>query len=299
MLSPITPQEHYPELAKAIGLPDVYLKREDLHPLGSHKGRSIPVMIDHYYRNGDRNFVISSSGNAALAAALYIQGLNKKNAGNASALTNLGIFVGNHVNKHKLEKLRAIAQADSCIRVLIKERPIQALTLATQEGARSLRQSTDPMALTGYASLAAELSSIKNLSAVFIATSSGTTAQALASYFLDNKMPVQVHIVQTSSCHPMSDEFETYSGPDELSIADAIVNQSALRKAALIPLLKKSQGFGSVASNDEITTAQELVLKHTGLNISTNSALSVAGAMQAAMSDKEIKGAVVCILGGE
>ena len=74
-LQMITPQEPFPALAKAVGLTDIYLKREDLHTYGSHKGRSIPVMIDHYLKEGSKNFAISSSGNAALAAALYVKEL--------------------------------------------------------------------------------------------------------------------------------------------------------------------------------------------------------------------------------
>ena len=31
---------------------DLYFKREDLHPYGSHKGRSITVMIDIYIKEG-------------------------------------------------------------------------------------------------------------------------------------------------------------------------------------------------------------------------------------------------------
>ena len=72
-VDPVTPLEAYPKLAKAIGVNRLYFKREDLHPYGSHKGRSIPVMIDKYFKAGDRRFANSSSGNAALAAAKYIK----------------------------------------------------------------------------------------------------------------------------------------------------------------------------------------------------------------------------------
>ena len=54
-----TPLEAYPKLAKAIGVNELYFKREDLHPYGSHKGRSIPVMIDHYLKAGERRFAIA------------------------------------------------------------------------------------------------------------------------------------------------------------------------------------------------------------------------------------------------
>ncbi|MEK7641441.1 MAG: PLP-dependent lyase/thiolase [Patescibacteria group bacterium] len=293
-----TPLETYPQLASKIGLSGLYFKREDLHPYGSHKGRSIPVMIDHYYKNGDRSFAISSSGNSALAAALHIATLPD---------TKLDVFVGNHIAEHKLEKLHTAASsagdsASARIRILRKERPLQALMQATHEGARSLRQSTDDLALVGYTSLAEELieaSAKAAIGAVFIGTSSGTTAQALAHYFGSKQSSIQVHIVQTSSCHPMTDGFDTYDGPDELSLADAIVDQVAHRKPKLIPLIEQTGGAGWVATNEDIEAAQQYARDYANLEISTNSALSVAGAMKAAYTGYEIDGAVVCMICGD
>jgi threonine dehydratase len=253
-------------------------------------------MIDHYYANGDSAFAISSSGNAALAAALHVKHLAEVNPLEVSPPITLDIFVGNHIDQEKLKKLKALE--NDHIRVLTKERPLQALTLASQEGIRSLRQSTDDEALVGYESLAQELAEMKDIGAVFIGTSSGTTAQALSAYFSKNKLPIQVHIVQTSSCHPIGDAFGLYEGPEEPSIADAIVGQVAHRKSALVPLIQKTGGFGWTATNEDIETALELTEKYAGLNISTNSALSVAGAMKAVYAGYEIKGAVVCLICG-
>ena len=231
----VTPHEQYSKMGTALGRDDLYFKREDLHPYGSHKGRSIPVMIDHYYKRGDRHFAISSSGNAALAAALHIKELPD---------ATLDIFVGNNIMSHKLDKVRGVAQGVSRIQIQTKERPLQALAEAMTNGARSLRQSTDDFALTGYETLAREIAAIPKVGAVFIGTSSGTTAQALAQYFLKEKLPVQVHIVQTSSCHPMSESFAACEAEEEPSVADAIVDRTALRKPALIPLIKKTGGAG-------------------------------------------------------
>lgn len=293
----MTPIEHYPELAKILGLSDIYFKREDLHKYGSHKGRSIPIMIDHYFKAGDRRFAISSSGNAALAAALYIRELNE----NSNDSIDLDIFVGKNISPLKLEKLKNVAanSKGEHIRILIKEHTLQALNQAVEDGWRSLRQSTDDIALIGYKSLAEELSTIKNAGALFIGTSSGTTAQALAQHFLDKKMPIQVHIVQTSSCHPIIDEFEPYDGNNDKSIADAIVSLTSKRKSALIPLINETGGYGWTASNEEIETAIELVQKHTNLKISNNSALSIVGAMQAIYRDWEIDGSVICLICGD
>lgn len=294
-----TPLEQYRKLAEAIGVPDLYFKREDLHPYGSHKGRSIPVMIEHYLKSGDSRFAISSSGNAALAAALYVRKSNdrRKAADGKEKLIDLDILIGQHAAPHKAARLKELT--DDHIRVTVKERPLQALSEAIKEGARSLRQSTDDTALIGYESLAAELVEIKSACAVFLGTSSGTTAQALAYYFTKNKSPIQVHIVQTSSCHPLSDSFESYDGSDEPSTADAIVDKTAHRKDVLIPLIEKTGGRGWVATNDDIKAAQELTLKHAGLDISANSALSVAGVMKATSIGWKFHGAVVCLICGE
>jgi len=298
----LTPLEKYDELGSKIGFSGLYFKREDLHPYGSHKGRSIPIMMDHYYKNGDREFAISSSGNAALAAAIHAQKLGD---------IKLDIFVGNHVSPKKLERIRTIeAKSAGNIRIMIKERPLQALTQVAQEGVRSLRQSTDDEALVGYKSLAEELvesfidkksknAQTNKISAVFIGTSSGTTAQALAQCFLDNKLPIQIHIVQTSSCHPLAEKFDAYDGPDERSTADAITDITGHRKLALIPLIEKTGGRGWIATNEDIQAAQELAEKNTGLQISTNSALSVVGAMKAVYVGHKIDGAVVCMICGE
>jgi threonine dehydratase len=288
----LTPHQEYAELAETLGFSGLYFKREDLHPYGSHKGRSIPVMIDEYYTLGDRRFALSSSGNAALAAGLYIKELNSKNKEKAE----LDIFVGTKVDAAKLARLKKLT--DDHVRVLTKERPLQALTLATQEGVRSLRQSTDDLALKGYTALAEELLQIPDLGAVFLGTSSGTTAQALAQYFTSEKLPVQVHIVQTSSCHPISDAFETYEGPEEKSIADAITDITAQRKNKLARLIEESKGYGWFATNEEIRAAQTLTKKHADLAISTNSALAVVGAMQAGYRGYEIEGAVACLICG-
>lgn len=291
----MTPLENYPELAKILGVKDLYFKREDLHPYGSHKGRSLPLMIEHYYDKGDRNFAISSSGNAGIASALYITEFNNKNDDKIS----LDVLVGPLVNQKKLSALKNLAQnSKEKIRILTKERPLQALAQLIEEGKRSLRQSTDDTALLGYETLAEELSKTQNLSAIFIGTSSGTTAEALADYFSKENLKVQIHAVQTSSCHPLSDQFENYDGPSEKSLADAIVSKTSQRINKLIPLIKNSGGYCWTATNEDILTAKKLTLEHTGQDISNNSALSIAGIMLAKYRDWDIPGPVVAMICG-
>ncbi len=290
----ITRHEAYPKLAKALEMKSIFFKREDLNPYGSHKGRSIPTMIDLYIDKGINHFAISSSGNAALAAAIHIEKINKDQLNKII----LDILVGQRINTKKLRKLEQFK--NQYIHVTMHDRPLQTLfTITKDPKVIALRQSTDDTALLGYKELARELLEIQDLNAVFIGTSSGTTAQALSEYFYAQNRKVEIHIVQTSSCYSMADSFVDNEGPEEQSIADAIVDHGAIRKNILIKLIEKNGGSGWIASNDQIISAQEITKINTDLLISTNSALSVAGLMQAVYTGKTWNGSVVCIICGD
>lgn len=290
----ITRNEEYPKLAKALEMSKLFFKREDLHPYGSHKGRSIPVMVDKYIHDGIKHFAVSSSGNAALAAAHHIERLNKDKQLNIV----LDILVGQHITKKKLGKLEQFK--DSFIKVTMHDRPLQTLfNIVKDPSIKALRQSNDDTALIGYKSLGEELLEIKDIKAVFIGTSSGTTAQALAEYFKSVNQSIEIHVVQTSSCHGIASDFVDDPLIDEVSIADAIVDQTAIRKDVLRKLIEDCGGSGWIVSNEQIEAAKEMTYKYTDVKISNNSALSVAGLMQAVYTGKAWDGSVVCMICGD
>ncbi len=290
----ITNHEEYQKLAKQLDIKSLYFKREDEHPYGSHKGRSIPTMIDIYMKEGFSHFAISSSGNAALAAVMYIKELNSKN----KSQILLDVLVGRHISSKKLDKLKRYE--NDCISITIHDRPVQTLFIKTRdENIKALRQSNDDNALIGYESLAQELVKIPKLEAIFIGSSSGTTAQALSEFFIKKNIKIETHIVQTSSCHPIADNFIKDEIIDEQSIADAIVDHTALRKDTLTELIIKTKGNAWIVSNEEIKSAQEITSRYTNLEISTNSALSVAGLMQAIYTSRTWTGSVACIICGD
>jgi len=292
--SSITPQTKEPRLAEALGISDLFLKREDLHPYGSHKGRSIPVMIDIKSAKGGRDFAISSSGNAALAAIRHIQRKNSQGAD-----LSLSVLVGENINPEKKAALVA-EMKDEHIELVASKRPLQMLLEKIQGEQRlSLRQSTDPSALVGYKALAEELALIPNLSAVFMGASSGTCAQALAQFFKSQRMLVAVHIVQTTQCFPIAGAFYDKHEGSQASIADAIVDKIAYRKDVLVPAVRNSGGSGWIASNKEIQRAQELIQEHSGVYTTPNGALGVAGLMKAIGHGIEFAGPVACIITGK
>ena len=258
----LTPQIKADKLAKKIGLKvDLYLKREDLHPLGSHKGRSLPLMINNYAAEGIKNFVISSSGNAALAAALHIKELNRLKHFSDYALT---ILVGKKIEKNKMAELEKLAEKN--IKIIKTTNPKQqALQMEKSGRGKNLRQSTDDEALVGYYELARELCEIKKLSAVFIPTSSGTTAEGLYEGFKKIGIHPQIHIVQTTACHPIVDILpkDSSSHPRSslgmTSMATAIVDKVAHRKNQLAEAIKNSHGQGWIATNEEIQNAIDIL----------------------------------------
>ena len=297
-----TPQLPVPKLAQALGLTtELWFKREDLHKHGSQKGRSIPLMIKEYYRQGIRKFIISSSGNAALSAIIDIQNHNLSKSKEPLSLT---IFVGEHIEPRKLDKLKK-AITDSHIKLEQTEyAKATALQLEKENpDTKYLRQSTDELALRGYLELAEELGKIPELFAVFIPTSSGTTAQGLALGFQKLTPPPQLHIVQTSSCHPIVDAIsppsEGGAGGGETSLASGIVDNVGHRKEALAEAVKASNGNGWIITNEEIKQAIEIVKKTTELTISGTSALSIAGLQKALKNGWKPTGTVVCLITGE
>ncbi len=299
----VTPNQKAPELAQHIGVPAIVLKREDLHPLGSHKGRSIPAMIEHYEQEGATKFALSSSGNAALAAIRYIT-IRPKIKPGAKQL-HLSVYVGNNINKKKLDVLTKEAAGNANITIRQVERPLQTLIASTKEGITPLRQSTDNVALQGYESLAQELTNIADLQAIFIGSSSGTTAEALANYLAEYDMPAEIHIVQTPDCHPIASTLNTKLGKPDLvatpqgaSVADAIVDIIGHRKEHVAHNILETGGSASIVTNEEIAIAQHIVRETEGLVISTNSALSVAGLIQQKKAGRTWNGTVVCLICG-
>lgn len=291
-----TPQLNHPKLNQALGVPELYLKREDLSQYGSHKGRSIPHMIKTYFDQGIRNFVISSSGNAALAA---IHTIAKHNKNNPSTPLSLKIFVGEKINQAKLENLKAVSNNLSAININQVKNPKQMAFQMDKDGkAKTLRQSNDDLALIGYHSLAEELNLIPNLEAIFVPTSSGTTAQALGEWFATHHPSVQIHIVQTTAVHPIAKEFDKQFTKQNESVAEAIVDNIAHRKDKVMEIIKKSNGSGWIASDEEINEAIKIVKETTEIEISPNSALSVAGLKKAIKLGYKFSGSVACLITG-
>jgi threonine dehydratase len=297
-----TPQKPIPQIQKDLNLKhEVWFKFENKHHFGSHKGRSIPVMIDEYAKLGKTSFSISSSGNAALAALRYIASHNKNKPGQNLKLV---IFVGQSIEKSKFEKLKS--ELVENIELKQVENPKQdCLKYSEKNNAIYLRASTDPLALNGYESLAEELSKIPDLAAVFVASSSGTSAEGIFKHFQKFGLNPEIHIVQTEFCHPLSNYYyENKHLPQvpssgKRSIADAIVDKVGRRKESISDLINFSGGFAWIVSEPEIENALAVCNEINGEHITANGALPIAGLKKAVSNGYNWQGPIVCIIGGD
>ncbi len=293
----ITPLEKYPDLDKYLNL-NIYLKREDLHPLMSHKGRSLPLMIKKYLQNNKNKFIISSSGNAALASIIFIKEQNFKKP---FLKLSLDIYVGKNIDKTKLNKIKKLIKNDPSFKIHQVEKPLYSAYQQQLKIKNSvlLRQSTDKNALKGYYKLAKELLKQQpKIKRIFIPSSSGTCAQGLGEYFLKHKQKIEIHIVQTTKINTLAKNFDKKFKKTSTSLATAIVDKIGFRQQELIKIIKQTNGHGWVINNTSLKQAEKIVHKTTNLQLSYNSLLSIAGLIKAQKSNWQLNGINVCLITG-
>lgn len=178
-----TPLQEVPELAAALGVPGLLVKREDLSPTGSHKARSLGLLISDLLSQGRRQAVISSSGNAAIAAAAYSK---------AAGIRTL-CLISPLIPRVKLEALLGHGAT-----VVASSRPVELLHHASHRwGLADLRASTHRLGPVAYRGIAAELAEAGRWIAVFTFANSGATALGLDQGFrlLGEESP-QLHVVE-------------------------------------------------------------------------------------------------------
>lgn len=244
------------------------IKDENYNPNGSFKDRSLAYQISSYLDRNIKDFVISSSGNAAISAAAYCE----------LAQAKLRIFVAEDVNALKYAKLQEIAKRYEGVTIeKHKQAKSAAIRYARETGAANLRGSQDDLAITGFKTIAYELSEqYPQLDAVFIPCSSGTSTLALALAFAEMQLPVKIFACQSSRIHPIAKAFVDDFEATETSLADAITDRVALRRDAVVKAIKESKGSGLIITDEELLAAKAL-LEQYGLDYSYNSLLGFAG----------------------
>ncbi len=218
---PLTPLEPAPELGARLGIEELWLKREDLSPDGSHKGRSAEWMLAELGSQGRSQAVVSSSGNAALALA--------RRAG-ANGVRLLAL-VSPLTPEVKLRRLLETGET-----VVASHHPVGLLHHAVDGwGLTDLRGSTNHGAPLAYRSLAGELAPAGPWSAVFVYSCSGATALGLCQGWQGHGTPPQVHPVEGAPGGELTRPW--YQGQPPLEPAQ--VGELGTRRSRLAPLLRR------------------------------------------------------------
>jgi threonine synthase len=262
---------------------NLLVKREDENPTGSLKDRGMAFLVSRAYFEGERNLVLSSSGNAAISAAQYCQ----------KAGINLEVFISERISPGKLEKIRSLgAETHSSLRPVS-----EAVKYARKKGYFNLRPSGNRFGPEGYQTIAYEiLENQGKIEDIFIPVSSGTALVGVVRGFEKMGLLPRIHLCQGAAVHPLAVIFDPNFIKEETSLASALVAKLTPLKSEILKVVKDSGGSGWIISNQEILAAQEK-LSGWGINTSAEGALALASYYKAKSSGFNIGKTVVLLTG--
>ncbi len=265
------------DLTPLINIDDLWFKREDTLLVGSVKERGIAYQLADAATLGEKELVISSSGNAALAAAAYCDLYNIK----------LTVFISAQTMPQKKESLLA-----SAAKVIITPKPLaHSLRYAQENKIRHLRQSRDEKAVWGCMSLGFELfeqlGQKLTQADIFLPVSSATTLvglgralQLLVQHSFMAQLP-RLHATQTVAINPIARAFVAIPNQPTsgLGLASALCAPQTPRKNEAVSLIKQSQGNGWIITEAEIAQTQQYLIAND-LNTSAEGAVACAAALK-------------------
>ncbi len=307
-----TPLDSFPEFARSIGLNSLYLKREDKNPTGSHKDRGLAYQISAHLQKGQDEFVISSSGNAAISAIKCVQKAGAK----------LHVYLSHNLPISKIERLNKTFEKEllsqhlfyigsdllyNNIAIHIVARPkVEAFRFAKKNNIPFIRGSTDEIASEGFKTIAFEIyEKVPEIDSIFIPCSSGTTAEGIYDGFqiIREELPEedswqipQLHIVQTAKVNTIAREFDKDFTETKTSLAQAIVDRVGHRKSEIIKHIIDTDGFGWVVSDEWIKKGTG-VLQSLGVNCSAEGGAAMGALLKALEKGWQIDNPVVVITG--
>lgn len=252
---------------------EVLLWREDLCPNGSHKDRSLAVQIAAYRQRGAKTVCLSSSGNAAIAAAAACR----------VAGIRLVAFVS---NKMAVGKLMPLSRYGA--HVVQSERAMSLCNeFCSAFAIPNLRPSVDDLALEGYKTLAFRAVELRlNADALVSYTTSGSTLlgifrgyDTLRNLGWAGRMPALV-AAQAGVGAAFAEAFGHEPAPDEhRSVIGDLGAKRSRRHGDVVRALRASGGGALWVADSAILAAREWLLDQ-GMNTSLESACAMAAAMR-------------------
>jgi threonine dehydratase len=265
-----TPLQADAALARWAGVDRLWVKREDLNPTGSHKDRGAARQIAACQERGHAVAVISSSGNAALAAAAR---------GSIAGVTVVALL------SPLTEPARAAAIRAAGGRVVVTTKPINfTLRLSRVCGWPDLRPSQSVEALEGFAGLGEELAvELAEGVALLGYASSGTTFQAVGAALREAGRGLPLHPVQAGLVNGLSREFGRPGDGRRSLVGDLGVKVSA-RAGEVVDLVRRSGGEAWWVDDASIAEAGQ-ALRASGHAVAPECWAALAGLRMAARED--------------
>ncbi|NOQ67978.1 pyridoxal-phosphate dependent enzyme [Patescibacteria group bacterium] len=290
----------------------LYFKREDENLAGSLKNRSLAYQVSLAKQNGEKELVISTSGNAGIAAAAYCQ----------EAGIKLYVFISPETEKAKIKEMQKYNS------IIIKSK--KAIRLANYLSAKykieNLRPSTNDSSIEGFKSIAFEIfENLGEVDAIFTFVTSGSSFVGIGrayKYLLENKeikkMP-RLHAVQSGEVfsvvelslrearvNAVSEKATQYQSTGQAPQSRTYTQNNNLpgklgikntrRKKEILELIKLSGGKGIYVNDQEVQDAKN-ILENNDIYTSLEGCASFAGVVKASKKNKFNK--IMCILSGK
>jgi threonine synthase len=276
------------------GVEHLYFKREDQNETGSLKGRSLAYQVSLNKQRGARALVISTSGNAGIAAAAYA-----KKAG-----IKIFVFISPDTESGK------VADIQKYDPIVIKSK--RAIRFANYVSAKykipNLRPSVDDDSIEGFKSIAFEIADeAGDVDAVFTFVTSGSSFVGMYRGFEAykqlgkiNKLP-RMYAVQSGEIFGVVEEFEDNGceiakheaqgsdvfppHPDPLLEGEGTRKagqfgiKDTRRKKEILNIINKTGGRGIYVSEIEVEKAKRLLFENK-IETSLEGCASFAGFMK-------------------
>ena len=307
-----TPLVRAARLADEIGLENLWLKREDLNPSGSHKDRGIAFQLSTLrHRDPELSMVvISSSGNAAIAAASY------------GSLAGLRVVtcLSPSTSETKLQRLRSLRAI-----VIPSNRPVAlAKSLASTLDIPNLRPSSDELSVEGFKTIGWELSEefariqasdtsiasaspVGSAQAIFSFASSGSSFVGIARALYPseesgreaisskNQLQPELHAVQGMGASPIAAHFDLARKDGELGDLGRLGAKKTRRMGEAVRAIRRSGGHAWAISDAEAKEAADLFLGN-GIEAAFEAAGALA-AIRRAAKERDLRSAILILTG--
>lgn len=120
-----------------------FIKREDLHLLGSHKHFGAEAQVKELLSSDEKTGVVSTSGNAGISLGYYAKNME----------VNLYVLTGEKCSPGKLEAMRK-----NCANLYLSKNPARICNyISAKYGFKNLRPSIDDAAVKGFENLGLEI----------------------------------------------------------------------------------------------------------------------------------------------